>query len=299
MAHIELKHRSTNRILLVGGCGYVGSYLYRKIVQEWDDCTVCDSLRRGNPDNIKVDYRCYNDLTPPEIEQYQIVIWFAGHSNVRDSTTDPSGALRNNAIDLLEFISKIPSGSKLIYASSGSLYSQDIKLGEAVKSNESILFNLPGLNAYDKTKFIFDYILENFYENFYCLRLGTVSGASPNTREELIFNAMNISAHRDGVVRLSNGEAYRSIIFLEDLWEYLKVVICGDIPRGIYNVGSMSLKIEDLARSISSFWNVPVVTIPSTSTYSFQLDTSKINTHYTPKQRTIEDHCQKFKNEYL
>ena len=41
-------------VLLVGGCGYIGSYLYLRLQSEGARVTVCDKGIRGNPLAIDV-----------------------------------------------------------------------------------------------------------------------------------------------------------------------------------------------------------------------------------------------------
>ena len=275
------------KILLIGGCGYVGSYLYERLSATFSDLTVCDLMRRGNPLAINLIQSDYASLELDFLKDFDAVVWFAGHSSVQQSISDPQGALANNCLNLFSFSKKLSSKTKLIYASSGSLYS--VKQGESyLPARENELITIPYQNAYDISKFAFDYLAENFLENFYGLRMGTVSGFSPNLRRELVFNAMNISAVLTGKVHVKNKNSLRSILFLDDLYLLVEKILLTNSEPGIYNAGSISSTIGEFAKEIAKTWNADVIDEGISETYSFVLDSSKMN--------TLLDHSLSVKN---
>jgi hypothetical protein len=104
--------------------------------------------------------------------------------------------------------------------------------------------------------------------------MGTLSGYSSNLRPELVFNAMNISANKDGVVLLKNATSNRTILFLDDLWILIRQLIFRDYPSGFINVGSVSNSLDWLAHKIAEVWGAKVVNEGNSESYSFLLDTS-------------------------
>jgi nucleoside-diphosphate-sugar epimerase len=188
------------------------------------------------------------------------------------ATNDPEGALKNNCLNLYSFAQKLPANTKLIYASSASLYSKK-EINNASSSEESLI-NIPSQNSYDISKFAFDYIAKGFLKNFYGLRMGTLSGFSSNLRPELVFNAMNISAKKNGIVKLKNAKSFRTILFLDDLWFLIKQLILLDYQPGFINAGSLSCTLGQLANQIAEVWGARVVDEGNSETYSFLLDIS-------------------------
>jgi UDP-glucose 4-epimerase len=262
-------------VLLVGGCGYIGSYMHGKLKENGFGVTVVDRGARGNPGGIPdVIDAGYDSLDEAFLAKFDAVLWFGGHSSVGQSVQDPKGALSNNCLDLFNFAKKLRADTKLIYASSGSLYSS--KGVNTVAASEASLAAIPSQNPYDISKFAFDYIAQNFLENFYALRMGTLSGYSPNIREELVFNAMNLSAVRTGQVRLMNSESNRTILFLADLWVLLRKLLVTKQQPGIFNVGSNSFRMGELAHVIAMTWDAQVLYQGESETYSFLLDTTKM-----------------------
>jgi len=260
-------------ILLIGGCGYIGTFLYEQMSRLDLHPTVCDLLVRGNPLGVPVVEADYASLSAETLSGFDAVVWFAGHSSVQQALKDPQGALANNCLNLFGLAQKLKPGTKFIYASSGSLYSAPV--GKSLSpAGEADLAQIPYQNAYDISKFAFDYLAENFLSNFYALRMGTLSGFSPNLRKELLFNAMNISAVTSGQVFVKNRNAYRTILFLDDLWMLVKALLGSDVPPGVYNAGSISGAIGEFAEQIASVWDAEVIDQGTSDTYSFLLDTS-------------------------
>ncbi len=265
---------ASQKTLLIGGCGYIGSYLYQQLERAGFAVTVVDQLKRGNPLGLDVIEEDYSNLQPDFLHQFNSVLWFGGHSSVGQSMADPDGAVVNNCLNLFSFAKRLAGHTKLIYASSGSLYST--KSVPVVPASECSLASIPSQNAYDISKFAFDYLAKSFLDNFFALRMGTVSGYSPNLRSELVFNAMNISAVETGLVHLKNSDSHRTILFLSDLWALVRKLLVTPQQSGVYNAGSLSFKMGELAHGIASTWGAQVMYEGDSDTYSFLLDTTRM-----------------------
>jgi len=283
-----------NKILLIGGCGYIGSYLYQKLVENGFEVTICDYLARGNPLNLDILYCDYAELDKFFLQKFGTVLWFAGQSSVIQSMNDPNRALINNCFNLFHLSQKLHPRTKFIYASSGSVYSTKNKYVKEVSEIENIEY--PSQTPYDISKFSFDYIAKNYLKNFYSLRMGTLAGYSPNLRDELLFNSMNISAINTGKIHLRNANSYRTILFLEDLFSLILKLITTKQQPGIINVGSVSYTIGEFASKIANLWNSKIINHKNTKTYSFKLNCSRMEAifgHYN-KVISFEDRCRSF-----
>jgi UDP-glucose 4-epimerase len=297
-SHTNLADNNHKKLLLIGGCGYIGTYIYPLLKMAGYEVTVCDRLTRGNPLEIAVLNCDYADLDEKFIQDFNAVLWFAGHSSVGQSVTDPNGAITNNCLNLFTFAKKLNPSTKFIYASSGSLYST--KSADARPASEATMAQIPSQNAYDISKFAFDYLAHNFLENFYALRMGTLAGFSQNIREELVFNAMNLSAVRTGKVHLKNSDSSRTILFLSDLWTLIEKLLTTEQQPGIFNAGSLSFKMGELAHSIATTWQAQVIYEGESETYSFLLDTTRMKAICGNNLSTIDlpERSKIFINEY-
>lgn len=287
--------------LLVIGFGYVGSYLVERFLREGHEIVICDPKIMEVPEGVRLLACRYQELPDVELAGVDRILWFAGHSSVGLSISDPDGALVNNCLDLLTLARRKASTTRLIYASTASLYSTAQQPGDpppAPVPEERTLLN--PINPYDCSKIAFDTLASCFAQNLTGLRMGTVSGWSPHLRRELVFNAMNISAIETGSLNVSNAYASRSILFLDDLADLISALIRANepVPR-IVNAASVSLTIGELGQAIAEHYGVKVNEGPSSPTYSFRIDTTlagKLAGNVRPL--SLSDRCTEFAAAY-
>lgn len=285
------------KILICGGAGYIGSALYKKIKHIYSIVDICDECLRGNPSGEIIKYKQNSKtLIKDIICQYDYIIWVAGCSNVPDSLKNPVRAFEKNLIELYDLSLKRKVDSKLIYISTGSLYS--INSIKVIPRDESSKISSAGSNPYDISKFCFDHLAKGLIDNFIGLRIGTVCGWSPNLRPELIFNAMNDAAIYQKVVEVKNGESYRSIVFIDHLIEIIQFLLKAEnknlIKKKYLNVASCSLKINQLAKIIADFHKVKIVKLEDSKTYNFILDCKILDKWGINFKNTIEFEIKKY-----
>ena len=253
-------------ILLIGSEGYVGSFVNDYLNKNGHSIISCDLSTSSVYCNKHYtgDYASLLELIDINID---VVINLAAHSSVKMSDDEPIRAMENNVINLLSLALKCKEFKiPFIYASSGSIYSS---------INDSN-FSLKGssVNIYDGSKMAADMILSTLDIPSVALCFGTVSGWSRRVRNELIFNSMNISAKRDKIVKIWNGENLRSILFLDDLVKYLdKILENINYINKFHRVQlySWSGSINDLGTIIAQHWGADLIFQRGDGTYSFVL----------------------------
>ncbi len=290
------------KVLLVG-FGYIGAYLAESLFKSGHELSICSSSGSDFEMATQRYDRRYQELDRESIREADAILWFAGHSSVKKSVEDPTGAIANNCSDLIEFVKYKRPETRLIYASTGSLYSYRYDRSE---NNPPLMLSeqetrLTCFNPYDQTKAAFDALANLVGSNLVGLRLGTISGFSPRLRPELVFNGMNVAALREGVVRVSNADAWRCITFLDDLAQAIDVLLDapGTLPD-IVNIGSMNIRIGELARRIADYHGVRIEQYPDSPGFSFCMDrrlSEELGVRYN--DRSIEDRCLDFKSNYL
>lgn len=289
------------RILLIGH-GYVGCYLRRALEAQGIEVIVCDEDASALAGMRNAMHCRYQDLTAEDLLRFDQILWFAGHSSVPKSLADPDGAVANNCLDLLQFARRKPAETRLIYASTASVYSvapQAHFRGPPPQLDEEQT-TLNPVNPYDCSKISFDALARCFADNVVGLRLGTVCGYSDRLRPELIFNAMNRSAMEQGAVRVANPNAARGILFLDDLAHYVLGLIAttGALPP-ILNTGSMNITIGGLGEAIARFHGVPVLPQPDARTYSFRMDCTRLRGLLgPPRDVSLDVRCEEFRAAY-
>lgn len=264
------------RILIIGGCGYIGSALYRSLfadvepvnsifsnavryIQKYKIDTV-DLEWYGNvinPDNINIDYK---DLTAEFIQRYDVVILLAGHSSVAMAQNSHElSAFKNNVDNFLSILPKLRPGQKFIYASSASVYNGI--------PDDNVTEEYPLLeprNLYDLTKQDIDHYIAKLFPDieYYALRFATVGGYSPHLRTDTMINMMVENALANNKINILNEHLRRPLLYTEDLIDAVKKIIeSSNDHRGVYNLSSFNGTVGIMGEDVSKVVNVPIVRV--------------------------------------
>lgn len=277
------------KILIIGGCGYIGSRLLSFFDKKDFIIKILDIEMSGDPakiNNYKIDY---NNLSIKNLSKYNYVIFLAAHSSVKSCNDDIYGAISNNIVNTKKLIDKIKKISKLnlIFASSAAIYN-----GSTKHATEDMK-NFKPNQLYDISKYyIENYIKENI-KRYYILRFSTVSGFSPNQNKNLIINKMHLDSIKEKKITIINPNTKKSILFIDDLCRAIISIIKTKKKNtfGIYNLSSLSLKISHIAKQISNFHKSKIILKKGTTHYSFFTSNKKFskkyNFRFTKKISTI------------
>lgn len=184
------------KIIVTGGCGYVGSILVKKLIKN-HFVRVIDNQWFGNylPENknleiVKADIR---DISKDEnFKGYDAIIHLANIANDPSVDLDPSLSWEVNVLaakKLIE-ISIKNNLKKFIYASSGSVY------GIKDELNVTEDLDLFPISTYNKTKMICERLLLSYKDKIelFIVRPATVCGFSPRMRFDVSVNMLTLQA---------------------------------------------------------------------------------------------------------
>jgi nucleoside-diphosphate-sugar epimerase len=267
------------KILLIGGNGYLGCRIYKYLLNKKYDVTNLDLGWFGivYPETIQKDYR---DLTKEELSKYTHIILLAGHSSVSMCGGELTSCFNNNVFNFTNLLDKIDDNQTLIYSSTLAVYGNNPKL---VTEEDPIK---KALNVYDYTKIARENIA-NFYPNkkLIGLRFGSVSGFSPNFRNENLLNALTLSSINQQPLTISNGDAYRSVLGLNDLCCAIDKIIEVDVIKNkIYNLTSVSDKIINFGYEVKRLTDSELIVNDSFKTdYSFNCSAELFEKDYNFK----------------
>lgn len=263
-------------VLILGGCGYIGSRLTPYLKEHGHDVETVDLEWFGNyinPANHKMDFR---DLTTEDLAQAEIIVLIAGHSSVPMCKDDMLSSFRNNVINFVELLGKLTK-QRLIYASSSSVYgnTQDIAAPEDWQRYDPKTF-------YDLNKQELDYYARLSPVESYGLRFGTVNGHSLNQRVDIMLNKMYQDALEKGTIEIFNKHIFRPILGIQDLCRAIQAIIEGPDRRGVYNLASFNASVEEIAEAISRALDgqVKIVDKGISPTYNFSINTNKFKLAY-------------------
>ncbi len=240
-----------NKILVTGGCGFIGSKLIPNLLNNNYKIINIDTQYFGNSlkkhknfKNLKLNV---NQLNDSHFKNVDCVIHLAAISN------DPSALLNSkitwetnvlNTYNLLELCKK-NKVKKFMFASSGSVYgiSKEKKVTEKTK--------LVPLSDYNKTKLIGEKLINNYKKNFdiIILRPGTVCGYSPSLRLDLTVNAMTYDSYFKKKINVHGGNQIRPQLHIDDMVSAYAFFLKNK-KTGIFNIGFENFSINKIAKII-------------------------------------------------
>jgi UDP-glucose 4-epimerase len=239
------------KVLLIGGSGYLGSALHRKINHKYQVTTIdLDWFGRhvGDGNHLSMDFA---SLRAPQYAEYDWVILLAGHSSVPMCRDNGDSVFRNNIQNFFELIQKLTPKTGLIYASSASLAN---KKWDATED-----YTCPQLtNYYDWSKSVIEqasFLADDLH--YYGLRFGTLCGISPNTRGELLINKMTTDAIDKREVHIFNTSSKRSCLTINDACRAIERILeAGESDKsGIYNLASFEGTMQEFGTKIANHLN--------------------------------------------
>lgn len=303
--------RYTDRVLVTGGAGYVGSALVPKLLANGykvrvldlyiygDD--VLDSVKNDpNLEQIKGDMRD-QELLKRSLRDCAAVIHLACISNDPTFELNPSlsRSINYDAFEPLVRIAKESGVRRFIYASTCSVY--------GISDEENITEDHPLLPVtdYNKYKGLCEPILLKYQSSGFTtviIRPATVCGYSARQRFDLTVNILTNHAFNLNRITVFGGAQTRPNIHIEDITDLYVMLLGlpdGQIAGKIYNAGYENRTISDIAdivrevvgHELSGEMPKPeIAMVPSNDPRSYRISSEKIKKElkFIPKH-TIQD----------
>jgi nucleoside-diphosphate-sugar epimerase len=250
-------------VLILGGAGYIGSCLVRKLLTAGRKVRVMDSLIYGDyslhdvlgHSNLEVrvgDCRKLQDVVAA-VKDTDSVIHLAAIVGDPACEVDRQTSRETNyaATRMLIEVAKGNGNCRLIFSSSCSVYgATDLLMDE--------YSNVLPISLYAQTKVDSEEaLLEARSPDFHpvILRLATVFGLSYRTRFDLIVNLLTAKAHSEGMITIFNGTQWRPFIHVQDVANGICQVLSApiDVVSGeTYNLGDsrMNFTLGQLAEKV-------------------------------------------------
>lgn len=274
------------KILVTGGCGYVGSILIPSLLESGHEVSVVDAMWFGNhlAANPKLTVHQLDIRSADKIpmEGVDILIHLANVANDPCADLDSKLAWEVNALATMMLVERaIQHGVKqFIYSSSGSVYG----VKEEPEVTEEL--SLVPISDYNKTKMISERVLLSYSDKIIiqCIRPATVCGLAPRMRLDVAVNLLTAQAASKGVITVLGGDQTRPNIHIRDLVRVFEHFIqLGDKATGIFNAGFENLSILEIAQMITKHIPVEIKIAPSNDPRSYRLSSKKLlDTGFTP-----------------
>ncbi len=267
------------KILITGGCGYVGTVLTETLLSDGHKVTVFDTQWFGNHlkphtnlTNINGDIR---DVDAIPLQGVEVILHLANIANDPAVELNPSLSWEVNVLAAQQLADRaVRAGIKqFIYASSGSVY--------GVKDEPQVTeeLTLVPISVYNKTKMVAERVLLSYKDKMqiHCIRPATVCGVSPRMRLDVSVNMLTFQALKNKKITVFGGDQTRPNIHMKDMiGVYQHLLANPDIESGCYNAGFENISILDIAERIQSKIPSEIVVSDSNDPRSYRQNSDKL-----------------------
>ena len=235
--------KQKERIIVTGGCGFIGSHLVDRLLKDGHEVMVVDNLCSGKKENVdgplnlsKLDV-CHDPKKLKKIfEKFkpEVVFHLAAQKDVHQSMLRPMHDAQVNIIGSLNVLEAMRSigGGRVVFASTAAVYDPDARL--PIKESAPI----KPISPYGISKRAAEMYMWNFSNHYpvaaISLRFSNAYGprgkfGTPNVAD--IFAQKMIKGEVPTIY--GSGEQTRDFIYIDDMVEAfvraMKVAWCGEV----------------------------------------------------------------------
>ncbi len=280
------------KILVTGGCGYVGTVLTETLLKEGHQVISFDTQWFGNhltahPNlvNINGDIRNIDSIPFKGVE---VIIHLANIANDPAVELNPTLSWEVNVLAAQQLADRaVRFGVKqFIYASSGSVY--------GVKDEPQVTEDLPlvPISVYNKTKMVAERVLLSYQDQMqvHCIRPATVCGVSPRMRLDVSVNMLSFQALKNKKITVYGGDQTRPNIHMKDMIRvYQHFIQNPSIVSGCYNAGFENISILEISERVKKKVNAEVIVSESNDPRSYRQNSDKLLATGFKQQYGVDD----------
>jgi nucleoside-diphosphate-sugar epimerase len=265
-------------IFVTGACGYKGTVLVPKLLDEGHKVTAFDIMWFGNNldehhnlDVIKGDIRKINQFN---LDGFDVVIHLSSVANDPCGDLNPKLTWETSCLATMLLAEKASKSNvkQFIYASSGSVY--------GVKDEDEVTedLELDPISEYNKTKMVSEKVLLSYKDkmNIQIIRPATVCGFSERMRLDVAVNLLTMQALTKGKITVLGGDQTRPNIHIDDITNVYIHFLKNPEVTGIYNAGFENISILDIANMVSHKTNAEIEVKPSNDPRSYRINSDKL-----------------------
>jgi len=256
------------KILVTGGCGFIGSHLVEELLKYGHQLVVVDDCSANN-DKFTffdgVEYHKFSICDEQSLNKVSLGCNFCFHlaaeSRLQDSINNPKRAVEVNVGGTLNVLESCRKNNidGLVMSSTSSIYGLSTKFPITENTKEDCL------NPYASTKYAAELLLKNYYQLFgiksCILRYFNVFGERAPTKGQYALVTgifLRQKKSNEPLTVVGDGNQERDFIYVKDVvsaniqcmhsWESKQALRCADV----YNIGfGKTIKIIELANAIS------------------------------------------------
>jgi nucleoside-diphosphate-sugar epimerase len=262
----KAKSSEAGPILVIGGAGYIGCWLVRRLLEEGRKVRVLenevyglepiqDLLKHPRMEYLNGDCRNIQDVVKA-MRGVSSVVHLAAIVGDPACEVDRNATIEINyaATRMLVEIAKGNGVERFLFASSCSVYGATDELMDESSAIKPV-------SLYGETKEASERaLLEAGDDRFHpvLMRFATVFGLSTRPRFDLVVNLLSARACQDGLITIYNGQQWRPFVHVKDLAEAMILILqapINAISGEVFNVGDNRLnhtlaEVAEIIRSV-------------------------------------------------
>ena len=266
------------RLLVTGGCGYVGTKLTQALLDRTThDVVVIDAQWFGNYLRshprltiLKMDVRQIDDV---DLAPFDTIFHLANIANDPSVELNPYASWEVNVLATMRLADRAArQGVKqFVFASSSSVY--------GVKSEPRVTedLELVPLSEYNKTKMVAERVILSYGESLVTtiIRPATVCGYSARMRLDVVVNLLTMQALTTGTMTVLGGGQIRPNIHIDDLVDLYLFALENRLV-GVYNAGFENLPVMDIAQAVAAQVPAKIRVLPSDDPRSYSVCSDRL-----------------------
>lgn len=157
------------KVLLTGGCGYVGSHVLHLLLERGYECTILDNLSTGHTQALSGGELIVGDVgdqaflnTLFSSTKFDAILHFAGFIEAGESVENPQKYIENNVLKPVTLLEVLRQNKPIpiLFSSTAAVYGNPTEL--PIKEGSTIL----PTNPYGLTKLLFEEMLYTYEKAF-------------------------------------------------------------------------------------------------------------------------------------
>ena len=288
------------KLLVTGACGYKGSVLVPKLLNQGHEVIGLDIMWFGNflkpHPNLKVIQGDVRDIDAIDLTGVDAIIHLSSVANDPCGDLDPQLTWEVSALATMQLADKAArvGVKRFIYASSGSVYG----IKDEPQVTEDLV--LKPLSEYNKTKMVGERVLLSYANDMIVqiVRPATVCGYSPRMRLDVSVNMLTMQALTKGKITIFGGNQTRPNIHIDDITDLYIFLLGRPDVTGIYNAGFENISILEIAQRVVKHVPAELIVTASNDPRSYRVNSDKLlATGFRPK-KTVENAIQEIIAKY-
>ena len=250
------------KILITGGCGFIGSHLVDKLINEnnENEITIIDNFSIDYPwrnewfkriqKKVKVLKSDINKINLNEIKDFDIIFHLAANFSVRKSSEDPKFDLENTFLTTFNILEAMRKNdiNKIVFTSSSTVY------GEQERQPIPETAELKPISNYGSSKLASEIYIHSYYKLYgirgLILRLANIIGSRSNHGVIPDF-VKKLKENPKELEILGNGKQKKSYLHVYDCINAI-LLTSKKFDFEIFNVGSEEwITVDEIAKIVS------------------------------------------------